>query len=415
MYSLHELYRIGRGPSSSHTIGPGYAARHFRQEHPEITFFRVMLFGSLGATGKGHFTDKSIIKELEPYEVEFVWQPEVVLSFHPNAMRIEGFLHKEDKKAQYSRLYYSIGGGAIVEDGVELEIADVYPENTMHSIIERCKKEKITLVEYVEQCEGKDIWDFLAEVWDTMQNSIERGLAAKEKYLPAPLLVERKAALIYAAAKEQTDSVVRNDALVSAYALAVSEENASMGIVVTAPTCGSAGVLPSVLRYAKEHYNFTDENIIHALGVAGILGLLAKHNASLSGAEVGCQGEIGVATSMAAGALCYLLGGTIEQIERAAEIAMEHCLGMTCDPMGGYVLIPCIERNANHALRAVHTASYAKVFSGAYRITYDQILRTMYETGLDMRAGYKETSIDGLAKYYDSMVKHDEALKRKSC
>lgn len=411
MYSLRELYRIGMGPSSSHTIGPSTIARMFIEEYPNMKFFKVFLFGSLGATGKGHFTDKAIESVLSPHKVEFVWQPEVVLTRHTNAMRIEGFKSENDKKPVCSKLYYSIGGGAVIEDGKEEALHDVYPDNRMRDIQRFCNEHGLSLPEYVEKYEGPEIWDFCKEIWDTMQACIERGLHATQKYLPSALLVERKAPIVYKSALEQTDTVVRNDALAASFALAVSEENASMGVMVTAPTCGSAGVLPGVLRYAQEIYNLPEETILKGIAVAGIIGLLAKHNASLSGAEVGCQGEVGVSTSMAAAAMCYFLGGTIDQIERAAEIAMEHSLGLTCDPIGGFVIIPCIERNASAALRAIHTASYAKVLTGSYRISYDEILQTMYETGLDMNAGYKETSIDGLAKYYDKLL--DEDMKRR--
>ena len=411
MYSLRELYRIGMGPSSSHTIGPSTIARMFREEYPDMKFFKVFLFGSLGATGKGHFTDKAIETVLAPHKVEFVWQPEVVLTRHTNAMRIEGFKHESDKKPMCSKLYYSIGGGAVIEDGKDDTIQHVYPDNRMRDIQRFCNENNISLPEYVEKYEGVEIWDFCKEIWDTMNACIDRGLNATQKYLPAALLLERKAPRVFKAAMEESNPIVKNDALASAFALAVSEENASMGVMVTAPTCGSAGVLPGVLRYAQEVYNLPEETILKGLAVAGIIGLLAKHNASLSGAEVGCQGEIGVSTSMAAAAMCYFLGGTTDQIERAAEIAMEHSLGLTCDPIGGFVMIPCIERNANATLRAIHTASYAKVLAGSYRISYDEILHTMYETGLDMNAGYKETSIDGLAKYYDKLL--DEDMKRR--
>lgn len=411
MYSLRELYRIGMGPSSSHTIGPSTIAHLFREEFPEMTAFKVFLFGSLGATGKGHFTDKAIKTVLQPHKVDFVWQPEVVLTRHTNAMRIEGFKNKMDKKPTCSKLYYSIGGGAVIEDGKDDTIEHVYPHNKMIEIQQYCVQQNLSLPQYIEHYEGAEIWDFCKEIWDTMQACIERGLHATQKYLPAPLLLERKAPHIYQSAMSESDAIVRNDALAAAFALAVSEENASMGVLVTAPTCGSAGVLPGVLRYAQETYDLPEETILKGIGVAGIMGLLAKHNASLSGAEVGCQGEIGVSTSMAAAAMCYFLGGDIYHIERAAEIAMEHSLGLTCDPVGGFVMIPCIERNANAALRAIHTASYAKVLSGPYRISYDDILQTMYETGLDMNPGYKETSIDGLAKYYDKLL--DEDMKRR--
>ncbi|MGL4722461.1 MAG: L-serine ammonia-lyase, iron-sulfur-dependent, subunit alpha [Desulfovibrionaceae bacterium] len=411
MYSVRELFRVGKGPSSSHTIGPGIAAKRFREKCPDAQFFKVMLFGSLGATGIGHGTDKAIAEEFAPFPVEFIWQPEVNLSFHPNAMRIEGFLTKKDKKAKYSSLYYSVGGGAIIEEGDPARPRHAYPHEFMRDILTECRNDSLDFVQYIERYEGTEVWDFLQEIWTVMDKTIDNGLTSNVQYLPAEIVVERKAPKIHKAALDETDIFVRRDCLIASYALAVSEENASGGTVSTAPTCGSAGVIPAVLRYAKEQYNLSDNEIVRALGIAGILGLLAKHNASLSGAEVGCQGEIGVSCSMAAGAMTYLLGGTIDQIERAAEVAMEHSLGMTCDPIGGYVIIPCIERNAMGALRSVTIASYAKLYSGLHKVSYDKILTTMYETGLDMQSSYKETSVDGLAKYFDKIKLEDKSLR----
>ena len=418
MHSLRELYRIGTGPSSSHTMGPQSAARIYLQRHPDAPGFVVTLYGSLAATGKGHMTDVAISRVLEPHApVEILWEPQTFLPFHPNGMQF--CVKQPDGTLTDAWTVYSIGGGALSEgdksDGnlgkgtlpneeqnatdapaQEGEEADLYPLNTMDEIMAWCQETGHAFWEYVEQCEGKEIWNFLHEVWVVMQQAVERGID-HEGILPGPLGLQRKAPIYYTKAKGYKANL-QSSGLVYAYALAVSEENASGGTIVTAPTCGSCGVLPAVLYHLGHNHSFSEERILHALATAGLIGNLVKHNASISGADVGCQGEVGVASAMASAAACQLFGGSVAQIEYAAEMGLEHHLGMTCDPVCGLVQIPCIERNAFAAARALDANFYASLSDGQHRVSFDRVVRVMKQTGHDLPSLYKETSQGGLAK-----------------
>ena len=399
MQSLRELYRIGTGPSSSHTMGPQAAARQYLERHPEATAFDVTLYGSLAATGKGHMTDVAILRVLEAQApVDLHWEPTVFLPFHPNGMKFA--VHKADGSLEDEWTVYSIGGGALSEGNAtepsSQESAQVYPLTTMKEIMHWCQETGHAFWEYVEQCEGKEIWDFLREVWLVMQAAVERGID-HEGILPGPLGLQRKAPIYYTKAKGYKANL-QSSGLVYAYALAVSEENASGGVIVTAPTCGSCGVLPAVLYHLGHNHAFSEERILHALATAGLIGNLVKFNASISGADVGCQGEVGVASAMASAAACQLFGGSVAQIEYAAEMGLEHHLGMTCDPVCGLVQIPCIERNAFAAARALDANFYASLSDGQHRVSFDRVVRVMKQTGHDLPSLYKETSEGGLAK-----------------
>lgn len=395
MESLREIFRIGHGPSSSHTMGPGKAAKLFNEKYIDASEFKVILYGSLAATGKGHFTDKVIEKTISPKVVEIIWNPEEFLPKHPNGMK---FIALDNKGYELgSEVIYSIGGGAIVsEENWDKKMFDIYSEKTMDDILSWQKKTGGSLWEYVVKVEGEEVFAYLREVWNVMKASIEKGLDS-EGLLPGTLGLQRKASA-YLMKANNAVSILKNIGLISSYALAVSEENACGGLVVTAPTCGAAGVLPAVLYFLEKIYNISEQKLLRGLATAGLIGNLVKRNASISGAEVGCQGEIGTACAMAAGAAAQLLGGTVKQIEYAAEMGIEHHLGLTCDPVEGYVQIPCIERNAIAAGRAIQCASYAILSDGGHRISFDEVVLTMKETGLDMGNCYKETSKCGLAK-----------------
>ncbi len=398
MKSLKELFRIGTGPSSSHTMGPQAAAKQYLERHPEATAFDVVLYGSLAATGKGHMTDVAILRELEKQgPVDLHWEPSVFLPFHPNGMKFA--VKQPDGSLWDEWTVYSVGGGALSEgkdESSEPEDESLYPLQTMEEIMTWCQKTGHTFWEYVEQCEGPEIWDYLREVWQVMQESVERGIN-HEGILPGPLGLQRKAPVYFTKAKGYKANL-QSDGLVYAYALAVSEENASGGIIATAPTCGSCGVLPAVLYHLSHGHLFSEERILHALATAGLIGNLVKHNASISGADVGCQGEVGVASAMASGAACQLFGGSVAQIEYAAEMGLEHHLGMTCDPVCGLVQIPCIERNAFAAARALDANFYASLSDGQHRVSFDRVVRVMKQTGHDLPSLYKETSEGGLAR-----------------
>ncbi len=402
MRSIKELYRIGTGPSSSHTMGPRKAAETFLSRHMDASKFKVTLYGSLAATGKGHMTDVAIIDTLSPTApVEIVWQPKVFLPFHPNAMTFAAF--DEKNKLVENWTVYSVGGGALAESTETKNEASkpVYSMNNMTEILDWCEKTGKTYWEYVQECEGDDIWDYLNEVWETMKESIHRGLE-QEGVLPGPLNLRRKASAYYIKATGYTQTL-QTRGLVFAYALAVSEENASGGKIVTAPTCGSCGVVPSVLYHLYTSRNFSNTRILRALATAGLVGNIVKHNASISGAEVGCQGEVGVACAMASAASNQLFGGSPAQIEYAAEMGLEHHLGMTCDPVCGLVQIPCIERNAYAAARALDANIYASFTDGIHRVSFDKVVEVMKQTGHDLPSLYKETSEGGLAKDYKQM------------
>ena len=397
MESLTQLYKIGMGPSSSHTMGPRKAAEQFSAANPQAASFKVTLYGSLGATGKGHLTDYAIKEGFEPRPVSIVWEPAVFLPKHPNALHLQAL----DKAGHIltEKTVYSVGGGEVRDDDfVPEHHASVYPHKTMADILAYTAKNRMLLWEYVEECEGPHIWEYLTTVWHTMMRTINRGLE-KRGVLPGSLGLERKARR-YLHSAEHAPAYLRRKNNLYAYALACAEENAAGGEVVTAPTCGSNGVVPAVCRLIKEIYEFEDITLIHALATAGLFGNLAKSNASISGAEVGCQGEIGVACAMASAAACQLEGGDNRRIAYAAEMGLEHHLGLTCDPVDGLVQIPCIERNALAAARALDCATYALISDGEHRISYDDVLAAMMQTGLDMKTDYRETGKGGLAHFF---------------
>ncbi|WP_303743294.1 L-serine ammonia-lyase, partial [uncultured Duncaniella sp.] len=346
-------------------------------------------------TGKGHMTDVAILGELTPIApTEIIWQPDIFLPFHPNGMTFRAF--DRDGKEIEAQTVYSIGGGDIVHEGEERpQVKDVYPMDKIADILDWTKQTGKSFWEYVEDHEDKDVWDYLAEVWQVMKEAVERGIDA-EGVLPGGLGVRRKAISYYLHAAGHNDSL-RSRGLVYAYALAVSEENASGGKIVTAPTCGSCGVLPAVLYHLSTSKGFSDKRILRALATAGLFGSVVKHNASVSGAEVGCQGEVGVACAMAAAAASQLFGGTPAQIEYSAEMGLEHHLGLTCDPVCGLVQIPCIERNAYAAARALDSNLYASFSDGRHSVTFDRIVEVMKQTGHDLPSIYKETAQGGLA------------------
>ena len=400
MESLKEIFRIGKGPSSSHTMGPQRAATIFAERHPETARFEVTLYGSLAATGKGHMTDKAIIdvlKQVAP--VEIIWEPDIFLPYHPNGMLFRAFNDSQDLLDEWT--VYSVGGGSLSEGkatGDFFQKESVYDLHTLKDIQAWCEHHGRGYWEYVKQCEGDDLWDYLREVWKTMQAAVERGLDS-EGALPGPLNLARKAPNYYIKARGYKPSL-QSRGMVYSYALAVSEENASGGTIVTAPTCGACGVVPAVLYHLSKGHEFSETKILHALATAGLFGNIVKYNASISGAEVGCQGEVGVACAMASAASCQLFGGSPSQIEYAAEMGLEHHLGMTCDPVCGLVQIPCIERNAFAACRALDAQLYASFSDGSHRVSFDRVVEVMKQTGHDIPSLYKETSAGGLAKDY---------------
>ena len=402
MKSIKELYRIGTGPSSSHTMGPRKAAEMFLTRHPEAASFKVTLYGSLAATGKGHMTDVAIIDTLKPTApVDIIWQPKIFLPFHPNGMNFVALDAGGNELENWT--VYSVGGGALAEDNKQpsIESPEVYSKNSMTEILDWCEHTGKSYWEYVKECEDPDIWDYLKEVWDTMKESVQRGLE-QEGVLPGPLNLRRKASTYYIRATGYKASL-QSRGLVFAYALAVSEENASGGKIVTAPTCGSCGVMPAVLYHLAKSREFSEMRILRALATAGLIGNIVKQNASISGAEVGCQGEVGVACAMASAAANQLFGGSPAQIEYAAEMGLEHHLGMTCDPVCGLVQIPCIERNAYAAARALDANLYSSFTDGMHRVSFDKVIQVMKQTGHDLPSLYKETSEGGLAKDYKPM------------
>ena len=399
MYSLRELYKIGKGPSSSHTMGPYRAAQMMAERHPHASQFIVTLYGSLAATGKGHMTDVAIQEALDSVApAKILWEPAHFLEYHPNGMTFRAFAKDGTLAEEWT--VYSVGGGALSEGpGKDMSLGgEVYNLNTLEEIIDWCDSNGRQLWEYVDMCEGPEIWDYLKEIWDAMKAAVERGLDAEGR-LPGPLNLSRKAAVYHVKALGYQPNL-RSRGLVFAYALAVSEENASGGMIVTAPTCGSSGVIPGVLYHLAKGHSFSDTKILHALATAGLIGNVVKHNASISGAEVGCQGEVGVACAMASAAACQLFGGSPYQIEYAAEMGLEHHLGMTCDPVCGLVQIPCIERNAFAACRALDANIYSTFSDGRHRISFDHVVEVMKQTGNDLPSLYKETSAGGLALSY---------------
>jgi L-serine dehydratase len=388
-------------------MGPQKAAIIYKAKHPDAKSFRVTLYGSLAATGKGHMTDTAITDILSSVApVEIVWRSDLFLDYHPNAM-----LFETDKGEPWT--VYSVGGGALSEGPQTTDLLpvgdDIYDLTHLVDIKHWCDNNGRTYWEYVAKCEDPSIWDYLQTVWEAMQAAVERGIDG-DGVLPGPLNLQRKASTYYIKAKGYKQSL-QTRALVYAYALAVSEENASGGTIVTAPTCGACGVIPAVLYHLSRGHNFSDRKILHALATAGLIGNIVKENASISGADVGCQGEVGVACAMASAAACQLFGGSPSQIEYAAEMGLEHHLGMTCDPVCGLVQIPCIERNAFAATRALDSNLYASFSDGKHRVSFDRVVEVMKQTGHDLPSLYKETSEGGLAKSLSNLGNPDHTNK----
>ncbi len=397
MKSIKELYKIGNGPSSSHTMGPKKAALLLKEKYPTADLYQIILYGSLAFTGKGHLTDKIILEALKPSNVEIIFNKETKELKHPNTMDLIALKNKEELGKFRA---YSIGGGSIQIEGEDFqEEKDIYDFTTYTDIKNNCKEKNISLLEYVYTQEDKDLSEYLKTVWQTMKKTLEEGLE-QEGLIPGRLKIPKKAKTLYSKELEKETAELKRTRLLTAYAYATSEQNASGGMIVTAPTCGASGVLPAVLYYLYKQENVNEAKILEGLAIAGLIGNLVKTNASISGAECGCQAEIGTACSMAAAAYAYIKGYSIDVIECAAEIAMEHHLGLTCDPIYGYVQIPCIERNAVAAIRAIDSANMASLLYKDSKISFDLVVETMYETGKDLGSHYRETSKGGLAKKY---------------
>lgn len=402
MKSIRQIYKIGKGPSSSHTMGPERAAQFFKQQHPEAEGFRVILYGSLSKTGVGHGTDRVLRQVLSPLPTEIIFSDQTLpAQAHPNTMdfiAMEGGVESEPFRIE------SIGGGDIRIPGqADVEGEEIYREHSFAEIADFCKWRYMGhLSDYVELHEGPEIWDFLMEVWQVMKAAIDEGLS-KTGVLPGGLNVQRKAKFLFEQQPASHNPALTEFQTIAAYAYAVAEENADNGTVVTAPTCGACGVVPAVLKYAQVTKGFSDAQICRALATAGMIGNITKRNASISGAQCGCQAEIGTACSMAAAALAELYGQDLDQVEYAAEVAMEHHLGLTCDPVCGLVQIPCIERNAYAATRALDANVYSSYTDGTHRVSFDKVVEVMKQTGHDLPSLYKETSEGGLAKDYHQM------------
>ena len=399
MKSLRELYKIGRGPSSSHTMGPERACKYFRELTADADCYKAILYGSLAKTGKGHCTDKAIAETLAPIPVEIIFDIETPEESLPHANTMDLIAYKGGEEILRKRIM-SIGGGDIrVEGHPEADKPEVYFENSFKEIADLCKSENIRLYEYVFAREGDDLRHFLYDIWHAMKEEISGGLKTTGT-LPGGIGVQRVAQLLYNRGHIDERPETRENRIVCAYAFAASEQNAAGETIVTAPTCGSCAVVPSVLRYMQEKKGFTDEQIVRALATGGLIGNLVKQNASISGAECGCQAEVGTACAMAAAALAELFEMGIDQIEYAAELSLEHHLGLTCDPICGLVQIPCIERNAVAAMRSINSLSLANFLTGTRMISLDTVIKTMYETGKDLSHHYRETSTGGLAKFF---------------
>ncbi len=397
MQSLKYLYRIGKGPSSSHTMGPLAAAKRFLSENPGADSYKVVLYGSLAKTGKGHMTDEAIREAFGEIPCEIAFDLDTPTEYHPNMMDISAVTGEEIFKTVR---YFSVGGGEVIAEGeARAKHAEVYPLRSFTAISEYCRQREMRIWQYVEECEGPEIWDYLAEVWQVMQDAVKRGIAA-EGILHGGLGLQRKARYLFRQKHIDESAETKMNRLICAYAYAVSEENAGGGMIVTAPTCGACGVVPAVLKFLQPKRNFTETDMIHALATAGVVGNLIKTNASISGAECGCQAEIGTACAMAAAAAAELYELDLDQIEYAAEMSIEHHLGLTCDPIGGLVQIPCIERNAIAAMRALNAVNLADFLADSRMISFDMIVDTMYETGKDLKVIYRETSEGGMAKLY---------------
>ena len=402
MKSISSVYKIGNGPSSSHTVGPFHAAQTFGSRYPNADAYQVTLFGSLAFTGEGHGTGKAIREGLPGAEIIFDRQTQEKDLPHPNTMLFKAF--KDGEEIASTRIF-SIGGGSIrIENEFSQEDIEVYPQKNFTEIVTLCNQEKISILQLIYILEGAKLREYLKKVWRAMQDSVERGLST-EGILPGGLKLTRKAKYLYEKRCHNESLDVAMNRVIAAYAYAVSEENAAENIVVTAPTCGASGVLPAILYYMYHDRGFEEEEILDALAVAGLIGNVIRTNASISGAECGCQAEIGSACSMAAAAVATLYGLSIDQIEYAAEIAMEHNLGLTCDPVNGLVQIPCIERNAVAAMRALSAVNLSRFLYATRRISFDEVVATMYRTGRDMDEKYRETSHGGLAQIYSENLK----------
>ena len=405
MRSIRELYKIGNGPSSSHTMGPKKACELVRDEYNAERYL-VKLYGSLSMTGKGHLTDKVIRRTLNNVEVIFSQE---TITEHPNTL--DFFMYNGDIPIGYER-FYSIGGGVVRRQGEDpKEIVNIYPHKYFKEIRDYCEENKMELHDYVYKYEDDSFKDYLRLIWKTMAMSVDDGLVASG-LLPGMLNVERKAKRILNRVKFSSSRHVNKTQLASAYAYAVSETNASGGVIVTAPTCGASGVLPGVLYYAQEKYNYPEDKFLNALATAGLIGNIVKHNASISGAEAGCQAEIGTACSMAAAAVSVLMENDMDTLECAAEIAMEHHLGLTCDPIRGYVQVPCIERNGVAAMRAINAAELSELIGENRKISFDMVVETMLQTGKDLKESYRETAEAGLAAYYKNIQIQKNFIKK---
>lgn len=397
MKSIKSVYKIGNGPSSSHTVGPYNAALLFGKRYPEADRYTVMLYGSLAFTGEGHSTGKAIRAALPGTEVGFDKSLGIDELPHPNTMMFTAW--KNGEKLGANRIF-SVGGGSIeVENEESDENQEIYTEKNFTQMMATCREKHLSLVEFIRMREGDSLWETLSEVWKAMCAAVENGLHT-EGVLPGGLGISRKAGMLYNKRVYNEPADITMNRVVAAYAYAVSEENAAEKVVVTAPTCGSCGVIPSVLYYMQHDRGFPENEILDALAVAGLVGNVIRTNASISGAECGCQAEIGSACSMAAAALANLYGLDADRIEYAAENAMEHNLGLTCDPVHGLVQIPCIERNAVAAMRAVSAVNLSYFLSDTRKISLDDVIETMYRTGKDMNEKYRETSHGGLAAIF---------------
>lgn len=394
MKSLRYLYRIGRGPSSSHTIGPSRIAEYLKQKYTNIKSVEVKLYGSLALTGKGHLTDVAMIEAFDPIPCKVKFDIKEPVDF-PNTLDV---ILKLKSGEVITKRCKSIGGGAVHIDGEpEEKEVDVYPEKNLTEIIKVCKKNKWDLADYVRHYEGDEIFEYLKEVYRVMTSAIARGLGTTG-VLPGKLKLKRRANEFTVSKYEDESHVGLVYRTVISYAFATAEENSAGGVIVTAPTCGSAATLPAVLKFYEAEYNKSLKAAINSLAVAGVIGNVVKQNGSISGAEAGCQAEIGTACSMAAACYAYLKGLSLDQIECAAEVAMEHSLGSTCDPVMGYVQIPCIERNAVAANRAITATRLAEYATDSHTVSFDTVVQTMLETGKDLNAKYRETATGGLAK-----------------
>ena len=403
MKTIKSVYKIGNGPSSSHTVGPYHAAQIFGKRYPDADSYEVTLYGSLAFTGEGHGTGKAILEGLPGAKIIFDRTTRDLP--HPNTMKFSAF---KDGQLIASRRIFSIGGGSIrIENETSEEDKEVYPQNSFAEVAALCQREKISIAQLIYIMEGERLREYLRTIWHAMRSAVERGLAT-EGVLPGGLGLTRKAKYLYEKRCYNESADVAMNRVIAAYAYAVSEENAAENLVVTAPTCGSCGVLPSILYYMQVDRGFPEEEILDALAVAGLVGNVIRTNASISGAECGCQAESGSACSMAAAAVAQLFGLGIDQIEYAAEIAMEHNLGLTCDPVNGLVQIPCIERNAVAAMRALSSVNLSRFLYATRKISFDDVVATMYRTGLDMNEKYRETAHGGLAQIYSEHLKEQE-------